>query len=82
MATMVGIFNFFVNFINTLVSIWMSYGFFSGPLQYLGGLLVFAGLYGEWKSEEERKRFKSKPSSRGRLYTGGLFALARHINYV
>lgn len=32
-------------------------------------------------SEMQRKRFKADPGNRGRLYTGGLFRLARHINY-
>jgi len=32
-------------------------------------------------SEIQRKRFKADPANQGRLYTGGLFRFARHINY-
>ncbi len=32
-------------------------------------------------AELQRKRFKEKPENKGRLYTGGLFRFARHINY-
>lgn len=32
-------------------------------------------------SEMQRKSFKADPRNQGRLYTGGLFRLARHINY-
>jgi steroid 5-alpha reductase family enzyme len=44
------------------------------------GLFVlgsFLNTYSEW----QRKQFKGKPENSGRLYTGGLFRLARHINY-
>lgn len=46
-----------------------------GILLYLGGSAVNSG------SELQRRHFKSQPENRGRLYTGGLFHYARHINY-
>jgi len=32
-------------------------------------------------SELQRKSFKDDPHNKGKLFTGGLFALAHHINY-
>jgi len=54
------------------------------PLDVFDGaaLLVFlAGSALNTGSEMQRKRFKADPGNKGRLYTGGLFKLARHINY-
>lgn len=39
------------------------------------------GMLAETVSEVQRKIFKDKPENKGRVYTGGLFGLARHINY-
>jgi hypothetical protein len=39
-------------------------------------VVAFNGL-----SELQRYRWKRQPQNAGRLYTGGLFAYARHINY-
>lgn len=49
-------------------------------------LLVGAGLYTigiltESISEWQRKNFKADPANKGKVYRGGLFSLARHINY-
>jgi len=41
----------------------------------LGGFLE---TYSEW----QRRKFKDDPRNKGKLYTGGLFAYARHINYL
>jgi steroid 5-alpha reductase family enzyme len=35
----------------------------------------------ETASELGRKNFKSKPENKGKLYTGGFFAFARHVNF-
>ncbi len=54
------------------------------PLGWPDGLGIALFLLGSWLntgSEFQRKRFKDDPAHRGRLYTGGLFRLARHINY-
>jgi protein-S-isoprenylcysteine O-methyltransferase Ste14 len=52
-----------------------------GSLQYIGISLFTVGVFTELISELQRKRFKDNPSNKGKLYTGGLFSLARHINY-
>ena len=44
------------------------------------GLFLF-GSYLNTGSEIQRKKFQADPKNRGRLYTGGLFRFARHINY-
>ncbi|KUJ13761.1 uncharacterized protein LY89DRAFT_687134 [Mollisia scopiformis] len=41
----------------------------------------FVGLAVEAISETQRKAFKDDSKNAGKLYTGGLFGLARHINY-
>ncbi|KAJ3808612.1 hypothetical protein EV368DRAFT_84845 [Lentinula lateritia] len=46
------------------------------------GISLYAiGMLLEWGSELQRLKFKKDPRNKGRVYTGGLFALARHINY-
>ncbi|CAE7437510.1 dhcr7 [Symbiodinium pilosum] len=48
----------------------------------LAGLLVF--LFGTWLNvypEWQRHVWKREACHQGRLYMGGLFSLARHINY-
>jgi protein-S-isoprenylcysteine O-methyltransferase Ste14 len=52
-----------------------------GILQYIGISLFTVGISTELISELQRKRFKDNPANKGKLYTGGLFSLARHINY-
>jgi len=56
----------------------------SAPLGFrdLAGIGLFvAGGFLNTGSELQRKRFKDDPANRGKLYTGGMFRLARHINY-
>lgn len=43
--------------------------------------LFFAGAITETGSEIQRKLFRHKAENKGKLFTGGLFSLARHINY-
>ena len=50
-------------------------------LQYVGIGLFGVGLLTEFVSEVQRKQFKDNPANKGKNYTGGLFSLARHINY-
>ena len=52
-----------------------------GWLDAVGVLLFAAGSYLNTGSELQRKRFKDDPRNKGKLYTEGLFSLARHINY-
>jgi protein-S-isoprenylcysteine O-methyltransferase Ste14 len=44
------------------------------------GFFVLGSFLNTW-SEIQRKRFKDDPANKGKLYTGGLFRYARHINY-
>lgn len=43
--------------------------------------IFLLGCYFNTASELQRKKFKENPENRGKLYTGGLFRYARHINY-
>ena len=52
-------------------------GFFA----WLGLLVWLAGLAFEVIGDEQLRRFKSKPGSKGRLMTTGLWAWTRHPNY-
>jgi len=47
----------------------------------VGAALYVTGLLAETVSEQQRKSFKSKSQNKGKVYQGGLFGLARHINY-
>ncbi|KAE8449022.1 hypothetical protein EG329_008610 [Mollisiaceae sp. DMI_Dod_QoI] len=47
----------------------------------LSSVSYLLGLFMEAVSETQRKAFKDDPKNAGKLYTGGLFSLARHINY-
>lgn len=47
----------------------------------VGAALFSAGLAAEWAAEIQRRRFKRDARNKGRCYTGGLFAFARHPNY-
>ncbi|KAE9401866.1 hypothetical protein BT96DRAFT_1017960 [Gymnopus androsaceus JB14] len=52
------------------------------PIQTLVGVgLYVLGMALEWGSEMQRLNFKRDVRNKGRVYTGGLFGLARHINY-
>ncbi len=51
------------------------------PTFLLGTAMCVAGLLVEAVSETQRHSFKSRPENKGKVYTGGLFSIARHINY-
>ncbi len=53
-----------------------------GLMEVAGLLLYAAGSYVNSAGEYARFRFKSDPANAGRLYTGGLFARVRHVNYL
>ena len=52
-----------------------------GLVTVLGVALYIAGSFLNTGSELERKRWKERPENKGRLFTGGLFRYAMHINY-
>ena len=55
-------------------------GYALSPL-VIGSALYVTGITLETVSEAQRALFKRKPENKGKVYTGGLFSLARHINY-
>lgn len=52
-----------------------------GALDFAGIGCYLLGSYLNTGSELQRKKFKEDPANKGKLYTQGLFGLARHINY-
>jgi len=52
-----------------------------GAVTMLGALLYVAGSWLNTGSELQRKWWKDRPENAGRLFTGGLFRYAMHINY-
>ncbi len=52
-----------------------------GALGYAGAALFVIGSATNTLSESLRHRWKRDPAHRGKLYTGGLFRYAVHINY-
>ncbi|KAJ3781658.1 hypothetical protein GGU11DRAFT_472461 [Lentinula aff. detonsa] len=88
----VGVFNAFSNAINMILftnaaTSALAYPTVDGDetklsVPTLVGLGMYAlGMVLEWGSELQRLRFKKNPINKGRVYSGGLFGLARHINY-
>lgn len=80
-AVGIGIYNTLTNSIASLSSIYYGPSTELGPMQYAGISLFTVGLFTELICELQRKRFKDDPANQGKVYTGGLFSLARHINY-
>lgn len=75
-------FNTVVNSLNTmafsLASInptWSETAFYVSIPFYAAGILI------ETVSEVQRKLFKNDPKNKGKIYSGGLFSYARHINF-
>lgn len=52
-----------------------------GWLDWVGAALLVVGSLLNTGSEMQRWRWKNRPTSKGRCYTGGLFAYSTHINY-
>ncbi len=52
-----------------------------GGWDYFAVVLFALGCYLNTGSELARDQFKKQPFNRGKLYTGGLFSLSRHINF-
>ena len=90
-AVAISLLNTVLNLSNTLLFMWdatstalspalSESGFPSSPV-LVGGTLYTVGILIEAFSELQRYRFKRDPDNKGKLYTGGLFSLARHANY-
>ena len=87
-AVLIAVFNTLFNSLNTIFSIWSvtcpCNDFdepFKSPSVVIGTVLYAVGLLTEVISEIQRKQFKQDPANAGKPYSGGLFGLARHINY-
>jgi protein-S-isoprenylcysteine O-methyltransferase Ste14 len=52
-----------------------------GPLDYVAVFLYLLGSFFNTGSEVIRHFWKKHPENKGKIYTGGLFALSMHINY-
>lgn len=52
-----------------------------GVLDTLALVLYLIGSFLNTGSEMQRMAWKARPENAGRLYTGGLFRLSRHVNY-
>jgi len=47
----------------------------------VGSVLYATGILTETIAEIQRRNFKRDPKNKGKAYTGGLWSIARHINY-
>ncbi|EON67756.1 hypothetical protein W97_07010 [Coniosporium apollinis CBS 100218] len=85
-AVLVSCGNYVFNSVNTLLFLAAATSaagkaeFFTPPM-LVGAAVYAAGILTETFSEMQRKAFKDDPANKGKLFTGGLFGLARHINY-
>ena len=93
-AIIVAIFNTVFNSANTILSLTAAASYFTpslltradnatglSPLFIFGVAGYVLGLATEAIAEIQRRGFKADPKNAGKPYTGGLFGLARHINY-
>lgn len=95
-ATGIAVYNSLLNTLNTLLATWAltanasstftwSDLLVSPPLKTssvpIGVALYGIGILTEWWCEVQRKRFKGHPDNKGKLFMGGLFGLARNVNY-
>ncbi|MGZ3362372.1 MAG: DUF1295 domain-containing protein [Xanthobacteraceae bacterium] len=48
---------------------------------YLGALILFAGIAGEALADAQLKRFRDDPANKGRVCDAGLWRWSRHPNY-
>ncbi|KAK1219888.1 hypothetical protein PQX77_017368 [Marasmius sp. AFHP31] len=53
----------------------------SSPQLMVGTAMFVIGIALECISEEQRRVFKNDPRNHGKVYSGGLFGWARHINF-
>jgi steroid 5-alpha reductase family enzyme len=93
-AVAVSIFNTMFNSANTILSLTTAASFLTSSvltrsdsesglswLFVLGVAGYVIGMATELTAEIQRRNFKNDQRNTGKPYTGGLFALARHINY-
>jgi protein-S-isoprenylcysteine O-methyltransferase Ste14 len=94
MALMVPVFNSIFNSLNSILSLTAAVNYLTptlftqqvskheiSPAFILGVVVYLTGILGETISEVQRRNFKDEEKNVGKPFTGGLFSLARHINY-
>jgi steroid 5-alpha reductase family enzyme len=65
-------------------AIFVAARFPSGALRlqdYLGALILFAGIAGEALADAQLKNFRKRPANKGRVCDAGLWRWSRHPNY-
>lgn len=81
-AIIISLFNTINNGLNTLLFTLASSNPTWSPLSlYIGASLYTVGILVEPIAETQRMVFKNKKENEGKPYAGGLFGLARNINY-
>jgi hypothetical protein len=91
-AIIISLFNTAFNYLNTTFSLWTITSAYTtndfswtsllrSPSVIVGTILYATGILTETISEVQRSRFKRDPANAGKPYSGGLFSLARNINY-
>lgn len=93
-AVAISLLNTILNGLNTTLALWtrtsanptaantQTWGdLFQNPWIAAGTMLYVVGILTETVSEVQRSRFKLDRRNKGKPYSGGLFGLARHINY-
>ena len=92
-AIMIAVFNTIFNSANTIFSLTAAATYLTptvltrtdetgaSPLFWVGVAAYGLGIATELISEVQRRNFKADPNNSGKPYTGGLFGLARHVNY-
>jgi steroid 5-alpha reductase family enzyme len=51
------------------------------PQDYLGGLILFAGIAGEAMADAQLRRFRADPANKGKVCDAGFWRWSRHPNY-
>ena len=92
-AVAISVYNTLLNSLNSTLALWtltsvnpavntQTWGeLFQNPWIVAGTVLYVTGILTETISEVQRYRFKQDERNKGKPYSGGLFNLARHINY-
>ncbi|KAI9712359.1 MAG: hypothetical protein M1820_001572 [Bogoriella megaspora] len=86
-AIAISVYNTLLNSINTLLfvceqtSLQDNHTYSGRSGLFLGIGLYTVGIIAELTAEIQRKVFKQSPANNGKVYEGGMFTLARHINY-
>ena len=90
-AVVIALVNTVLNGLNSSLAVWTLTSvnpsastvseLFKSPYIAAGVALYLIGIVTEVVSEIQRRNFKRDERNKGKPYAGGLFSLARHINY-